>query len=236
MSRVVVISALKSELAPLVKSWSGESVRAGGKSIACFVRENVVAAAGGMGAQCSEHTARALVERYRPELLISAGLGGALTPELRVGSIVVPELVIDAASGAQFHCEWLAEGQTTTSLVTHADVADGHAKVALAHKFRASIVDMEAAGVARVAREKGIAFCCVKAISDELGFSMPPLGRFVRQGEFHTVAFLRWLTLRPRYWGSSIALGRNNARASQALSDWLAHHLISQFQQAELLH
>jgi adenosylhomocysteine nucleosidase len=169
-------------------------------------------------------------------LLISAGFSGSLVEDLRIGTIVVPEVVIDAATGTPYRCEPCAQGQRQGVLVTDVDVAGKHAKAGLAHKFHASIVDMEAAGVARVAKEKGIAFCCVKSISDELGFSMPPLGRFVQQGEFHTLAFLRWVALRPAYWGRTIVLGRNSARASRALSDWLAHRLIPQFQQAELLH
>lgn len=236
MRRIVVISALQSEVSPLVSGWSRESLVSGGKAISCFASNDVVAAAGGIGAQSSEQAARVLVERYRPELLISAGFAGSLIEDLKTGSIVVPEVVIDAATGTQYRCEPLALGELQGVLVTDVDVAGKHAKAGLAHKFHASIVDMEAAGVARVAREKGIAFCCVKAISDELEFSMPPLGRFVQQGEFHTLAFLRWVALRPRYWRPTIALGRGSARASRALSDWFAHHLVPQFQQAELLH
>lgn len=236
MSRMVVISALHSELAPLVSGWSRESLVAGGKSISCFASSDVVAAIGGIGAQSSEQATRVLVERYRPELLVSTGLAGALIRDLKVGTVIVPEFVIDAATGAQYRCETLDQGQAKAVLVTDVDVVGEHAKAGLAQRFHASIVDMEAAGVARVAREKGIAFGCIKAVSDELGFSMPPLGRFVRQGEFHTLAFVRWLTLRPQYWGPTIALGRNSAQASRALADWLAHYLIPQFQQAELLH
>ena len=38
---------------------------------------------------------------------------------------------------------------------------------------------MEAAGVARVAQQERIGFRCVKAISDEADFAMPPMARFV---------------------------------------------------------
>ncbi len=39
--------------------------------------------------------------------------------------------------------------------------------------------------VAAVAREQGIEFAAIKAVSDEFGFAMPPLGQFVdRAGQF----------------------------------------------------
>jgi adenosylhomocysteine nucleosidase len=236
VSRIVVISALRSELAPLVKDWSREVVNVGGRSIACFVSENVVAAAGGIGTQSSENAARVLVERYRPELLISAGLAGAITPHLEVGTVVVSEFVVDAASGAQYRCEPSGQAKPEGVLVTAPDVASEDSKVALAQKFRASIVDMEAAGVARVARENGIEFRCVKAISDEHGSPLPPLGRFIQEGQFRSGAFLGWLAFHPQYWLPTIALGRNSARASRALCHWLERYLISQVCPAELLH
>jgi adenosylhomocysteine nucleosidase len=236
VSRIVVISALRSELAPLVKDWSREVVNVGGRSIACFVSENVVAAAGGIGTQSSEEAARVLVERYRPELLISAGLAGAIAPQLDVATVVMPELVVDVVNDVQYRCESSGQAKPEGVLVTAPDVASDDSKVALAQKFRAAIVDMEAAGVARVARENGIAFRCVKAISDKRGFPMPPLGRFIEEGQFRSGAFLTWLAFRPQYWLPTVALGRNSARASRALCHWLEHCLISQVLPAELLH
>lgn len=236
MSRIVVISALQSELAPLVKGWSRESVNVGEKPVQCFMRDNVIAAAGGIGASRAEKTAQTLVERYQPEFLVSAGLAGALTDNWKTGSIVVPEAVVDAETGAEYRCERAPDAVSHAVLVTAPNVSGKDAKAALAQKFGASIVDMEAAGVARVAREKGIAFRCVKAISDERAFPMPPLGRFVRQGEFHTAAFLRWLAFHPQYWGLTIVLGRNSSRASRALCDWLRRNVSPQVQAAELLH
>jgi adenosylhomocysteine nucleosidase len=227
---------LETEVAPLTKDWSRESLAAGGRSVKCFLKEGIVVATGGIGAQCAEISARALVEKYRPELLVSVGLAGALTTEFKIAGVVLPERVIDAGTGFEYSCETLSEAVPHPVLVTAPDIADPAAKSALVQKFHASIVDMEAAGVARVAREKGIAFRCIKAISDERGFCMPPVSRFIKNGEFQTVGFLRWLAFHPHYWGPTIVLGRNSARASRALCNWLAHHLMSQPEPAELLH
>lgn len=236
MTRIAVIAALQSELAPLVKGWRRESLRADGRTFQCFEDEQVIAVACGIGAHNAENGARALIGKYRPEVLVSCGLAGALYADLKVGSVVLPEKVLDSATGAEYLCEPRSHAAAGGVLVTANDVASENAKSALAQKFHASLVDMEAAGVARVARENGLMFCCIKAISDERGFLMPPLGRFVRQGEFQALAFLRWLAVHPRYWGPTIELARNSARARRALCEWLRLNLRAQFQAAELLH
>jgi adenosylhomocysteine nucleosidase len=236
MSHIGLIAAMESELAPLVKGWRTESLRVGGRTFQCFEYEQVVAAACGIGSYNAESGARALIGKYRVEVLVSCGLAGALSGHLKVGSIVFPERVIDSATGAEYLCEPRSHVPARGALVTANDVASEDTKSALAEKFQASVVDMEAAGVARVAHEKGLIFRCVKAISDERGFPMPPVGRFVCGGEFQALAFLRWLAVRPRCWGPTVALARNSGRARRALCDWLALDLRTQFQTAELLH
>ena len=49
------------------------------------------------------------------------------------------------------------------------------------------MVDMEGAAVAQVAKEHGLEFAAVKAISDDADFPMPPLNRFIDEnGKFAT--------------------------------------------------
>ena len=59
-------------------------------------------------------------------------------------------------------------------------------------KYGADVVDMEAAAVAQVAKERALEFAAMKAISDDAEFAMPPLTRFIDEnGKFATGAF--WL-------------------------------------------
>ena len=63
-------------------------------------------------------------------------------------------------------------------LVTAASVG-GRRRSNVAERWKfADVVDMEAAAVAAVARETGLHFAAIKAISDELEFVMPPFKRF----------------------------------------------------------
>jgi hypothetical protein len=66
----------------------------------------------------------------------------------------------------------------------------------------------------------------LKVISDAADFNLPPLDRFVAaDGSVQAVQFVCHVALRPWLWGATIALARNSAKASCALSDALASYL-----------
>jgi adenosylhomocysteine nucleosidase len=226
MSRIAIIVALERELHPLVRGWTRRSLDHAGRNFSCFESGELVAVAGGIGCRAAELAAKAVVEKYHPQTLISAGLAGALIRSLKVGSIVTPNVIVDAATGTEYRCQVGGDLVGGGVLVSTNAITGAGAKSGLADRFHALVVDMEAAGVAKVAQECNIGFRCVKAISDEFDFAMPPLDRFVDQeGRFHAGRFVAWSMIRPQYWLATIRLGRNSARATRALADWLGKSL-----------
>jgi adenosylhomocysteine nucleosidase len=201
-----------------------------------FERDGVVAVVSGIGCKNAEQAARAVVEQYRPALLISVGLAGALIRSLKVGSVFTPSVVVDAAEGAEFRC--MADGNRVNGgvLVSAAEIAGAEAKRELVNRFHGLVVDMEAAGVARVAQQEQIGFRCVKAISDEADFVMPPMEKFLNTaGEFQSGKFALWAALRPWQWARVAALARNSKRAITALSNRLQADLASGLQSKEIV-
>jgi hypothetical protein len=94
----------------------------------------------------------------------------------------------------------------------------------LAHRYKADVVDMESAGIAEVARERGIEFSAIKAISDELEFEMPPVARFVdANGRFETARFGAYIAMRPKWWPTVRDLNANSRTASVNLSHAVEH-------------
>jgi adenosylhomocysteine nucleosidase len=236
MTRVGIIAALESELEPMVKGWSRTSLSVDGNIVTCYANGDIVAVAGGIGSKCAEAAANAIVKNFSPQMLVSAGLAGALIPSLKIASVFLPNVIIDAESGTEYRCDLGGDVIGGGILVTSQEVAGTESKRNLVERFHALVVDMEAAAVARVAQEKRIGFRCVKSISDEAGFHMPPLTRFVgADGRFQQGKFVRWLALRPQHWAKTIALGRNSARASHALCEWLRNNLDSRLQPARVV-
>ena len=122
-------------------------------------------------------------------------------------------------------------------LVSSGEIAGIEGKRELVNRFHGLVVDMEAAGVARVAQQEQIGFRCVKAISDEADFAMPPMGRFLNAtGEFQSGKFALWTALRPWQWIRVAALARNSKRATAAMSDRLRRILPADCSRKKLLH
>jgi adenosylhomocysteine nucleosidase len=228
MSAVAIITALDRELHPLVDDWNSSPLHSSGGTFKCYHAGGWVAIAGGIGSARAELAARAVMENYHPQMLVSAGLAGALIRSLRAGSIVTPNLIVDAATGTEYRSSLGGDVIGGGVLVTSEEIAGAAGKAALVDRFHGLVVDMEAAGVARVAQRFNVGFGCVKAISDEFDFVMPPVERFVdEQGNFEAGRFAGWAALRPHQWANVIRLGRNSRRATRALSHWLKKNLSS---------
>ena len=127
--------------------------------------------------------------------------------------------VVDVVTGERYQTrggDWV--------LATSQDVSDGAEKRELLAKYDADVVDMEGAAVAQVAKEHGLEFAAVKSISDEAGFMMPPLTRFINQnGKFVTGRFLLYVALRPKWWAVLGKIRTNTAFASASLCRAVEH-------------
>ncbi len=232
---VAIIAAMERELGPLTSDWELSTLHAGDQTLICHEGPDVVAIFSGMGCRRAEIAARAAVEKYSAKALVSAGLAGALLRSLKVGNVVLPNVIVDAASGTEYRCNLGGDVIGGGVLVSSFEIAEKQSKPELVECFHALVVDMEAAGVAKVAREYDVRFRCVKAISDELEFAMPPLNRFVVNGVLQAGKLLRWISVRPQYWPAMIALGINSRRASKSLCDWLRAHLAGNLQAAKVV-
>lgn len=234
--RIAIVAAMERELAPLTQDWELSTVNAEGRALICYESEHAVAVFGGMGCKHAEAAGRAAVEKYGSQVLISAGLAGALIRSLKAGQVILPNVIVDAATGTEYRCSLGGEVIGGGVLVSNFEVAGKETKPELVECFHALAVDMEAAGVARVATERDLGFRCVKAISDEFDFNMPPLGRFVNQeGNLEIGKLARWVSMRPQHWPTMVALGRNSRWATRALCDWLRANLTANFRAAKVV-
>jgi len=222
---VAIVVAMRRELAPLLHGRQPSTTGA----IEVFELETAVIAVGGIGREAARRAAGILLEKYSPAAMVSVGIAGALTAGLKVGDIVHARDVVDADSSER----WAAGGEDGT-IVTVSSVSGESEKRNLAQRWRADVVDMEASAVAQIAKANGIEFAAVKAISDELEFTMPPVGRFVNDaGKLRTVRFVAYLASHPKWWGAVRRLDRNSREAAVKLSEAL-RHLIDQWSQIDL--
>ena len=184
-----------------------------------FELPKALVAVGGIGEKCARHAAEVVIEHAQPRLLVSAGMAGAISPQLKVGDVGRIREVVDVASGDHYLTrggEWV--------LATSQDVSDATEKQSLLTKYHADVVDMEGAAVAQVAKERGLEFAAVKAISDDASFVMPPMNLFIdSKGRFQTRQFLFYVALHPKWWAALGKIRKNSSIASVNLCSAVAH-------------
>jgi adenosylhomocysteine nucleosidase len=215
---IAVVAAMPVEMAPLLGKLQPRQVN----GVALFDLERAVVAVGGIGEKCARRAAETALDDALPKLLFSAGIAGAIAPELKVGDVGRIREVVDVATGQHYPTsggEWV--------LATSQDVSDAAEKREFLAKYGAQVVDMEAAAVAQVAKERGVEFGAMKSISDEAGFKMPPLMQFIDQsGRFNNSGFLIYVALRPKWWPVLRRIRTNTAISSANLCR-AVEHLIS---------
>lgn len=216
---VAIVVAMPVELAPLIGRLIPQRV----SGVDIYELPNAIVAVGGIGQKFARRAAEVAVEHAQPQRLISAGLAGALSPSLKIGNVGEIREVIDVATGDRYPGsggDWI--------LATSQDVSDVAGKRELLLKHGADVVDMEAAAVAKVAKERGLGFASVKAISDDAAFEMPPLNRFIDgNGRFATPRFLIYVALHPRSWATLGKIKKNSELATKNLCSRLEHLLES---------
>ena len=206
---------MRMELAPLLRGKRAQQV----DGVELFEIDTAVVALSGIGKNAVRRAAEAVIGYAQPELLVSAGIAGAVSPKLKVGDVGWAREVVDAGTGIRYRTrggDWL--------VVTALTVGGPAEKRDLSRQYGADVVDMESAAVAEVASEHSLEFAAIKAVSDEADFGMPPLASFVEEsGRFATVRFMAYIALRPQLWPVVRKLRANSRVASMRLSSAVEH-------------
>lgn len=139
----------------------------------------------GIGEQAARKAATGLCDQG-VSALVSFGVAGALDESLRPGDLVMPQHIqIEQSEPVSVELAWRT--RIMQLLPQHVKVVGGKlatsrqmlsseaAKRAFSAKHGACAVDMESGAIADVAAAAGIPFVVVRAITDPLEFSPPPV-------------------------------------------------------------
>lgn len=224
--KIAIIAALERELWPLIHDWPKTGFSHEGREFIFYESDYAVAVCGGIGYEYARRAAQAIIAKYSPGILISAGVAGASVPELHVGDTVFPSVVVDTKDGSR-HETAIKDAPIANSplsrtvLASYPEIASPTQKRQLAKSYGAQVVDMESAAVARAAQKYDLPFLAIKSISDELEFELTNLNRFVRAGRIETARLVIYAALRPWLWLKLLRLRRNTNIAAQNLAAWL---------------
>jgi len=200
-----------------------------------------VAVVSGMGADAAARAAAWVLEHHPPQSLVALGFGGALTPELPPGALVLgesfwsydpktralAELPAPAAPawGAALGDRLRAAGLPVYrgSLVSTGAIISkaGHGDL-LAHLTH-PVLDLETGAAATAAQVKNLPFLALRAVTDVAGEEIPDfLAEAVQQGKTPTAAeVLAWLAADPRRVPLLFRLWRRSREAARRLAQAL---------------
>ena len=174
--------------------------------------------------------------------IISFGIAGGLTPDLKPGACIVARSVVTGDRRYHSHREWFDRLGATIPGSIHADIAGAAAPVCspsdkrkMALATGAVAVDMESAGSASVAFKHKLPFAALRVVADPSHRSLPPaaLGERRMDGTTDLSAVWRSIVSQPGQLGGllRVALDTRTARAALVRSRRLLGHgfgLISQ--------
>ena len=162
-----LLAPMKVEMRPLVKGLSLTSSDVGGRTTwaGAVDGEDVVATLAGVGMTPATEATEYLIERFTPSLVVLSGIAGGIDAGLSVGDLVVPEVVIDYATGTEYRSTAVGATAITGRLITTDGLID-QPLLLEENKKGVIAVDMETAAMAAVCEGRGVPWLAFRGISD----------------------------------------------------------------------
>lgn len=193
---IAIITAFKEEVAGYIKRNQFILVdRIGAARIYCSKTvPTVVVSEGGIGKHRAQENTKLIVERFRPDLIISAGFAGGTTTGMRSGDVFVCDQLM-AVSGPPFlwnHCDAMQtpdielfassirgvlgdqlQFRTGACLTASTFVPTRVMKNWIGMTFNVNLIDMESYWVNEIACSLNTSCIVVRAVFDPVEQSMP---------------------------------------------------------------
>jgi adenosylhomocysteine nucleosidase len=219
--RVVVLAPMVSELKPVVRAFGLDAAAnaTDPKRFAGTVGNvEVVATMTGIGMRTASDTTKRVLTDESPDMVLVVGIAGGVGAAVKVGDVLVPDVVVDGPSGTEYRPRTLPAVPSRGRLVSSDDfhVADDE----LAELEAAGVIalDMETAAVASVCERYGCEWSAVRAISDmandhPIGEAVMNLAR--ADGSANVIGALKYVSTHPGKVSQLMKLGRDAALAAK---------------------
>jgi adenosylhomocysteine nucleosidase len=214
-----LLAPMKVEMKPLVKQLSLTSSIVGGRTAWAgdVDGKDVVATLAGVGVTPATEATEYLIDRFTPSLVVLSGIAGGIDAGLVVGDLVVPEVVIDYATGTEFRSTPVGDTVPAGRLITTDGLIDQ--PLLLEENKRGVIaVDMETAAMAAVCEQRGVPWLAFRGISDltDEGFVDDDTMTLIKaDGSADVVGALKLVARKPTVIPRLIQLGKDTDLATK---------------------
>jgi adenosylhomocysteine nucleosidase len=128
----------------------------------------VVATLAGVGMASAQRATERIIDAVAPDHVLVIGIAGGCAPELRVGDLLVPEVVIDARSGVEHRPVAFGPRPLAGRILSSDDFSTGHEVLAEHRTNGVDAVDMETGAIASVCEARAMPWTAFRAMSDLL--------------------------------------------------------------------
>jgi adenosylhomocysteine nucleosidase len=182
----------------------------------------VIAVVTGMGTALARAAIVQLLDAVDVEWVIVVGITGAIETEIPIGTLVLPELVVNSGDGSQHRPEPLPLGNAHGTMWTTDELLLDPAVHADLRARGVVSLDMETAAVAEVCEERGVPWSVVRSISDRAGdgsVDADIVGLSRQDGTANLPAVARYLVRHPGAVPRLVRLARGSKLATERAAD-----------------
>jgi adenosylhomocysteine nucleosidase len=162
------ICAMPMELAPLVKQLSLHKGEIGGVTVhaGALGDRPVVAIVTGMGTKLATEGTERLLDAVPVEQVVVVGITGAVENETPIGTLILPEVVVNSATGVEYRPAPLGHGAPSGKMWTGDELLIEPDVLAELRAKGVVSLDMETAAIAESCERRGIPWSVFRVISD----------------------------------------------------------------------
>jgi adenosylhomocysteine nucleosidase len=232
-ARVAVLAPMRTEFRPLVRALALEQA---GDDDSPYHRGGVgdveiVATMTGIGTTAATMVTERLLDDHEVDHVVVVGIAGGLAPDLDVGDMVVPEIVVDRPNDRSYRATPIGGVVPAGTIVTSDEFNYPQSTLDRFVAEGVLALDMETGSVAAVCEQRGVPWTAFRSLSDHVTkapVETAVLGLARPDGSANVPALLRYLA--PKPWRirhlSRLAKGSNVATktAARAAVDACAAH------------
>ena len=220
LKRIAFVCAMPMEIVPLRRKLSLEKTVV--NAIEVFAgslgERPVVAIVTGIGSVLAAQGVERLLEAIDIEHVVVVGIAGAVDNETTIGTLVLPTVVVNGATGAAYRPSQLGGASprgtmwTSDTLITNLDV------IAQLRANGVIALDMETAVIAEICQRRDIPWSVFRAISDRATEATldDEIFRLInRDGTFNFKLLGAFLVKHPRRWPELVRMARDAKLAAE---------------------
>ncbi len=222
--RVGVLAPMRHELRPLMRPLSLRRIGPGADALyeGAVGRTQVVATITRMGTRAAAQAAERVLAAGAIDHMLVVGIAGGIGASVQLGDLVVPERVLDLASGAEHRPAGLGGAAPRGTLATADGLIVDPAFFEQLAQRGVIAIDMETSAVAAVCERRRCPWSVYRAISDRAGdpgVDSAVFGLATPDGGPDLAAIARFVLTRPWRLPKLVKLGRDMRGATQVAAD-----------------